>query len=135
MTAKRFNEVKKTAKLLNLSGRELLELPEAMAECNGIGAKWMGFIAKLLTLLFPVFLAPSAVHDMRYFIGGTWQDREYADREFYINADISIRSKYAESHPVRYICMMINRRFYHLLRLGGYAAWGKKGVKNKNVQE
>lgn len=117
-------KIRATAERLKLSGRHLLaDTDLCLSECNGIGAKWMGFFCKLLTWLFPVFLVPSAIHDIRYYIGGGWQDREAADREFYVNSLVSIDDEYGRFNPLRYICHKIARRFYYILRASGFVAW------------
>jgi hypothetical protein len=117
-------KIRATAERLKLSGRHLLDNTElCLAECNGIGAEWMGWFCKLLTRLFPVFLVASAIHDIRYYIGGGWQDREAADREFYANSLVLIEDKYHRYNPVRYVAEAVAKRFYYILRASGFVAW------------
>lgn len=127
MTIIELDQIRATAERLKLHGRHLLDDTElCLKECNGIGAKWMGRFCKLLTRLFPVFLVASAIHDIRYHIGGGWQDREAADREFYINCLLLIEDKYSRHNPVRYVAEAVAKRFYYILRASGFVAWSGK---------
>ena len=133
MKISELEKIRSTAERLKLNGRRLLDdTALCLRECNGIGAKWMGPLCKLLTWLFPLLLVASAIHDIRYLIGGGWQDREAADREFYKNCLILVDDAYTAWNPMRCLCRRAARHFYYVLRAGGFAAWNSNRKKRGN---
>lgn len=124
MTPHEVTEALHEAIRLKLSGWELLlDTNRAAAECNGIGAAWMGGLCDVITAVNPALLVPSMIHDIRYFIGGTEQDRRRADDEFLANSIIAIHDRYKWYHPRRYIDRRKILRYYDLLRTVGGFAW------------
>ena len=68
---------------LQLSGAKLLKMPEALWVCNGIGPEWFpAWLRYLINLICPSLVLVAHIHDMRYHIGGTEDDRRAADAEF-----------------------------------------------------
>jgi hypothetical protein len=134
MTEKELTELLLTAKSLALEGWEvLLDTDTALAECNGLGPGWLRITRKVISFLFPVFAPPAAIHDMVYFRGGSWQDRERADRAFLANSIISIEAKY-QSAVMRKFLTAIAKGNYYLLRLGGHFSFNyKKEISRDNV--
>ena len=116
---------------LNLSGWELLlDTDRAVAECNGIGAAWMGKLCKIFDFLLPSLVTASAIHDMRYFQNKN--DRHLWDDEFENNCRIIIRDKYRWYHPGRYIAFYLAHKLRIALYIGGEFAWNQAKGKNKN---
>ena len=109
---------------LDLSGKELLRDPElVMRDCNGIGADWMGkWLRGLVSKLNPSLNPVAAVHDRRYVINGSTDDRKYADEEFRANG-FKAAKQYAWFRLRRYAVIRNTNRFYAALRMGGFAAW------------
>lgn len=110
---------------LRLSGFELLRDPETVVrECNGIGADWMpDSMTRLCTLLNPVMEIPAAIHDRRYVLGTTREDRAEADTEFLTNTLKVIRAQYAWYDPRRWLMCRRAFRYFTYLRMFGGAAW------------
>lgn len=127
MTPHEITEALHEAIRLKLSGWELLlDTERAVAECNGIGAAWMGGLCDVITAINPAFLVPSMIHDIRYFIGGTEQDRKQADSEFLSNCLIAVDDRYGWYNPLRYVYRYKAMKYYDLLRTAGGAAWRGK---------
>ena len=123
---------------LKLSGWELLlDTDRAVAECNGIGAAWMGGLCDVITAINPAFLVPSMIHDLRYFIGGDENKRKAADDEFLANCLLAVHDRYGWYNPLRYIYRYKALRYYDILRTAGKAAWHDKNFyvnyENMNV--
>lgn len=115
------------AERLELSGRELLaDTKTALVECNGVGAKWMGLFCGIFSALNPALVIPSAIHDMRYHIGGTEADRLKADAEWIANAMICIDDRYNWYNPLRYLLRWKVPKYYEALRAMGVWAWNVK---------
>lgn len=124
MTHHEVTEALHEALRLKLSGWELLlDTSRAVAECNGIGAAWMGGLCDVVTNINPALLVPSMIHDLRYDTGGSPQDRRRADDEFLANSLIAIHDRYKWYHPRRYIDRRKILRYYDLLRTVGGFAW------------
>ena len=124
MTPHEITEALREAIRLKLAGWELLlDTERAVAECNGIGAAWMGGLCDVITAINPAFLVPSMIHDIRYYIGGNEADRRRADDEFLSNCLIAIHDRYGWYNPFRYIYRHKALRYYDLLRTAGKAAW------------
>ena len=123
------------AREYNLSGHSVLKDADAVVrECNGIGADWMPDTMRMLcTKMNPVMELPAAIHDMRYRLGTTRQDRQNADMEFLSNCIRVINDKYAWWNPMRYIMSRRAVRYFSYLQMFGGAAWeaAKKEVKAK----
>lgn len=127
MTKKELAILLTEAESLSLRGWELLlDTETALRECNGIGARWMRFSRWFINFLFPLFRASAAIHDMRYFRGGDWRDRERADREFLSNCIATVNAKLRRWNPLRIVLRNAAKLFYYLLRLGGYPAWNTR---------
>ncbi len=113
-----------TAAKMNLSGASELLCPEAPEVCNGIGAQWMwGVLRDLISDLNPAFVIPSAIHDMRYELGGTEEERKKADDEWLDNCLIMTDNRYGWYNPLRYFVRRKAKRYYALLRISGSLAW------------
>lgn len=126
MTEKQLEKALNSARELLLDGWELLlDTETALVECNGIGPTWLRFTTKVITFLFPVFVPPSAIHDMMYFRGGDWKDREAADRAFLANSITSIEAKY-QSTVMRKFLTAIAKGNYYLLRMAGHFSFNSK---------
>ena len=133
MNTKQLDKALNTARELLLDGWELLlDTDTALAECNGLGPSWLRITRKVISVLFPVFAPPAAIHDMEYFRGGSWQDRERADRAFLANSIRCIEAKYSSSF-VRKLLGAIAKGNYYLLRLGGHWSFNYKEAADDNV--
>ena len=134
MTEKQLEKALNAARELLLDGWELLlDTETALVECNGIGPAWLKITCKIISFLFPVFVPPSAIHDMMYFRGGDWKAREAADRAFLANSITSIEAKY-QSAVMRKFLTAIAKGNYYLLRLGGHFSFNyKKEISSDNV--
>jgi hypothetical protein len=133
MTVKKLEKILVIAKELTLEGWELLlDTDTALAECNGLGPGWLRITRKVISFLFPVFAPPAAIHDMVYFRGGSWQDRERADRAFLANSILCIEAKY-KSAATRKLLTAIAKVNYYLLRLGGHLSFNAKEAADDNV--
>ena len=117
------------AKELNLSGAELLEDRErAVKVCNGIGAEWMPEIArKLISGLNPTLVLAADIHDIRYEIGGTREDRKAADDEMLENGCKLADARYGWYNPLRYWVKYKMRKFHRILREFGLYAFHYRG--------
>ena len=124
ITIEDVEKMRAEAERLQLSGRELLNDSElVISECNGTGAKWMGFICGVIDAFNPAFTLPSWIHDLRYFNGGSDAQRKSADDEWLDNALICVNDRYGWYNPYRYIERAKARRFYFALRTAGELAW------------
>ena len=127
MTPHEITEALHEALRLKLSGWELLlDTERAVAECNGIGAAWMGGLCDVITAINPAFLVPSMIHDIRYYIGGTEDDRKRADDEFLANCLAAVHDRYGWYNPLRYWNRRKALRYYDILRTAGKPAWHDK---------
>ena len=124
MTPTEILKLRFDAERLELSGRELLENTElVLAECNGVGAQWMGLFCGILSALNPALVLPSMIHDLRYYFGGSAEDRLKADAEWLANAMICIDDRYNWYNPSRYIQRWKAPKYYEALRTMGVWAW------------
>lgn len=124
MTPHEVTEALHEAIRLKLSGWELLlDTNRAVAECNGIGAAWMGGLCDVITAINPAFLVPSMIHDIRYFIGGDGAARKRADDEFLANCLLAVQDRYKWFNPLRYWNRRKALRYYDVLRTAGGFAW------------
>ena len=131
MTPHEITEALHEAIRLKLSGWELLlDTERAVAECNGIGAAWMGKLCKFFNFLLPSLVTASAIHDMRYFQNKN--DRHQWDDEFENNCRIIIRSKYHWYNPGRYAAFYLAHKMRIALYIGGEIAWNQAKGKHKN---
>ena len=128
MTPQQLEQCRAEARKLWLAGWWLLNSDRCLVECNGIGAKWMGGVCRILNYLLPSFLTASAIHDMRYFINEG--DRHVWDDEFEINCRTIIRHKYDWYNPLRYAGYQLARRLRAALTIGGELAWQQAKEKN-----
>ena len=127
MNPQEITEALREAIRLKLAGWELLlDTERAVAECNGIGAAWMGGLCDVITAINPAFLVPSMIHDLRYFIGGDEKERKAADDEFLSNCLIALHDRYSWFNPLRYWNRRKALRYYDILRTAGKAAWHDK---------
>lgn len=129
------NEIEEKIQLateLNLSGAELLEDRErAMRVCNGIGAEWMPDSArKLISSLNPTLVLAADIHDIRYEIGGTTEERKAADDEMLENGYKLADARYSWYNPLRYYVKWKMRKFYKILRAFGFLAWNYREGAN-----
>ena len=126
MTPHEITEALHEALRLKLSGWELLlDTERAVAECNGIGARWMGWFCKVLNILCPSLVTASAIHDMRYF--KNQGDRHKWDDEFESNCRTIARDKFSWYDPRRYLAFWVARRLHIALTIGGEIAWIQAG--------
>lgn len=124
MTPTEILKLRFDAERLELSGRELLENTElVLTECNGVGAQWMGLFCGILSALNPALVLPSMIHDLRYYYGGSADDRRKADAEWLANAMICIDDRYNWYNPLRYILRWKAPKYYEALRAMGVWAW------------
>lgn len=116
------------AEKLKLSGRELLQDISRMKRvCNGVGAEWMGdSVRKVITDLNPALILPADIHDIRYDIGGTSEERKKADEEFLENGIKCANYRYRWYNPLRYLVHKQAYKYYNMLRIAGFIAWSKK---------
>ncbi len=127
MTFEEIGKMRAEAERLQLSGRELLEDDSLVKnECNGTGAEWMGGVCKVIDACNPAYILPSYIHDLRYFYGGSDQDRKKADKEWLDNALICVADRYSWYNPLRYWERIKAWKFYLALRSAGFAAWHSK---------
>jgi len=105
-----------------LSGAHLLDdLTAVSLQCNGIGAAWFPkWFRWLITSLCPDHELAACIHDRRYSIGGSEQDRIMADTEFLTNIELIALNHWWLR---RWIDRRIGIRMYKLLRFGGKFAW------------
>lgn len=130
MTPHEITEALHEALRLKLSGWELLlDTERAVAECNGIGAAWMGWFCKVLNILCPSLVTASAIHDMRYF--KNQGDRHKWDDEFESNCRVILRDKYGVFNPVRYFGYYLVHKLRGALTIGGGIAWNTAKEKSE----
>lgn len=112
----------------DLSGAELLENRlEAMRICNGIGAEWMpSALRELISDLNPTLVLAADIHDIRYALGGTEEDRKYADDEMLANGIKLADYRYRWYDPRRYYVRKQIHKFHAILRVAGAAAFNLK---------
>lgn len=132
MTENELQDAREVAELLDLSGRELLDdTAAALAECNGVGAEWMGFVAGVISKLHPSCVIAAHIHDLRYYYGGTETDRLRADAEFLANCVILAYAAYKWYDPRRYAALLCAVKFFFIVRSGGEFSW--KGSAHDDV--
>lgn len=125
------NEIEEKIQLateLNLSGAELLEDTErAQQVCNGIGAERMpSWLRWLISFLFPTLVLAADIHDIRYDVGGTEEERAAADVEMLDNGIKLANHKYLLFSPLRYVVQFVMLQFYITLRRVGNLAWNDR---------
>lgn len=118
-------EKRLTAYVAGLSGAELLDDVEAVRrDCNGIGAAWMpDRLRWTISLLCPSLVVVADIHDRRYSIGGTEEDRQDADREFEQNGERMAEYCYGQWNPLRRVVRNRARAMYAALVIGGKTAF------------
>lgn len=121
---------------MELSGAELLLNPAATKYCNGIGAEWMPEILRsAISSLNPTLLPVAGIHDMRYEIGGTEEDRKAADEEFLNNGLKAADHEYGWYNPLRYLVRKQARKYYALLSMFGGLAWKYTETSTEDAAE
>ncbi|MGN1365572.1 MAG: hypothetical protein ACI406_09415 [Victivallis vadensis] len=123
-----------TAYVAGLSGAELLNDTEAVRrDCNGIGAAWFpAWLRWTISLLCPSLVVVADIHDRRYSIGGTEEDRQDADREFEQNGERMADYCYARWNPLRRVVRNRARAMYAALVVGGKTAFNYHGECDGN---
>ena len=118
-----------TAYVAGLSGAELLDDTEAVRhDCNGIGAAWFpAWLRWTISLLCQSLVVVADIHDRRYSIGGTEEDRQDADREFERNGELMAEYCYARWNPLRRVVRNRARAMYAALVIGGKTAFNYHG--------
>ena len=136
MTGLDFTVLRSQAELYGLSGRELLDRPdgELAAVCNGIGAKWMDGLSvcgvtfsDFLNRCWPNWVMCSAIHDVRYHLGGTEAMRQAADEEFRDNCNRVNAAQYGVLDIRRWRGWWEARAAYKVLRKFGKRAFASDG--------
>ena len=108
---------------LQLSGADLLKMPEALWVCNGIGPEWFpAWLRHLINLICPSLVLVAHIHDLRYHIGGTEDDRRAADAEFMANVLIVAEARYKYFPPLKWLTEWAGFKMFRLLRLAGRTA-------------
>ena len=124
------DEIKKlyiAAVEMKLSGAALLLIDKAATWCNGLGAEWMpGALRDLLSVLNPTLDPVVAIHDIRYELGGTEQDRDFADNEFKENGIKAAEYTYGWYNPLRYHVRHQAKKYHLLLTMFGAPAFNYK---------
>lgn len=132
MTVLNFTTLRQQAELYHLSGRELLDRPdeELAAICNGIGAQWCDRLAvcgvtfsDFLNSFWPNWVVCSAIHDVRYHLGGTKAMRKSADEEFRDNCNRVTSAQYGALDIRRWRGWWEARAAYKVLRKFGGKAY------------
>lgn len=120
------------AYVAGLSGAELLNDTEAVRrDCNGIGAAWFpAWLRWTISLLCPSLVVVADIHDLRYSIGGTEEDRQDADREFEQNGERMAEYCYGRWNPLRYVVRNRARAMYAALVVGGRTAFNYREEEN-----
>lgn len=113
------------ARAAGLGGAELLNDATAVKrDCNGIGAAWFpAWLRWTISLLCPSLVVVADIHDRRYSIGGTEEDRQDADREFEQNGERIATYRYGRWNPLRYVVRNRARAMYAALVVGGKTAF------------
>ena len=113
------------AKEVNLSGAYLLDDRErAMQVCNGIGADWMpDWMRDAISGMNPTLVLAADIHDIRYELGGTEEERQEADDEMLENGIKLADYRYGWYDPRRYWVRKQMRKFHAILRQFGGWAW------------
>lgn len=124
-TEEEVKEKQRLAREAELSGAELLDDVEfARRSCNGIGAEWMSpKLRAVIGALNPTLKLAADIHDIRYTIGGSSDDRKFADEEFYKNGVKLADYRYRWYDPRRYQVRSQAKKFFAALRVFGAAAW------------
>lgn len=127
-------EKRLTAYVAGLSGAELLDDVEAVKrDCNGIGAAWFpAWLRGTISLICPSLIVVADIHDRRYTIGGTEEDRQDADREFERNGERMAEYCYARWNPLRSVVRNRARAMYAALVVGGKTAFNYHEVNDGN---
>ena len=135
-TSTDFNALRRQAELYGLSGRELLDRPDAELAgiCNGIGAQWMDGVSvcgvtltDFFNSLWPNWIVCSAIHDVRYSAGGDEKARERADEEFRDNCIRVVSAQYGILDIRRWRGWWEARAAYKALRRFGKKAFHFRG--------
>ena len=130
MTLEQLESCRREAKRLCLAGwYELSDTAACLHECNGIGARWMGWFCKVLNFIFPSLVTASAIHDMRYFRHSG--ERDKWDDEFESNCRIILRDRYRKFNPVRYAGYYLVHKLRVALTIGGSIAWN---ISKENIK-
>lgn len=131
MTREQVRKAYLLARRLKLSGWWLLrDIERAIRECNGIGPEWAPrWMRWLIDHLCPNLVVVAMIHDIRYFLGGTEEDRRCADAEFLANGYAVAEACHPWWSPLRYGAEWVVRRMHRALRLGGGKAWRDAGKK------
>lgn len=124
-TDEEIRQKQQLARAAGLSGAELLDDTEAVRrDCNGIGAEWFpAWLRWTISLLCPSLVVVADIHDRRYSIGGTEEDRQDADREFEQNGERIATYRYGRWNPLRYVVRNRARAMYAALVVGGRTAF------------
>jgi hypothetical protein len=126
-TAEEISLKRYLAERLSLSQRELLANPTLVKKCNGIGAEWMwDNLRDIISTMNPTLVLAADIHDCAYELGGTEDDREFADLSFLENAIKLAEYKYAWYNPIRYRVKKQAYKFYSLLKVFGKYAFNYK---------
>ena len=135
LSLQQFVSYRFTAAELNLSGVEQLysqPVSILLHQCNGIGGAaydkvslWGYTLSDLLNHLFPWAVPACLIHDIRYTIGGTEDDRAFADMELWRNLRRSIppdagMKEYLKRQVEAFV-------FWRLVRVGAKGAWNCHG--------
>lgn len=128
-TLEQIEDKRRIAAAAGLSGRELLDDTVAVqCDCNGIGAAWMPSVVRWgIGLICPSLVIVADIHDRRYSIGGTEEDRRAADAEFEANGQLIASWRYPKdtiAHNTLRAIVCNRARVMHkyaLSRAGRYA--------------
>lgn len=120
------------AKAAKLSGAYLLDDQErAMRVCNGIGAEWMpDWMRDAISGMNPTLVLAADIHDIRYELGGTEEERQKADDEILENGIKLADYRYGWYDPRRYWVRKQMRKFHAILCEFGGWAWKYREAAN-----
>lgn len=135
MTKETLEKCRAEAKRLWLDGWHLLfnvDDKTCMEQCNGIGAKWMGWFCKIVNFFLELFKPASAIHDLRYLLNVG--ERSKWDDEFEHNCRRLLYDKYGFWHYRRWLGIIAIHQLRTALATFGETAWKQAGKRFAEVE-
>ena len=111
----------------NLFGKEILEsftVSEIVQIYNGIGPdRFPDWLRQIITKANGLFEPAALIHDLRYHVGGDYEDFTEANNEFRENCYILVKDKYSWYDPRRYLWLFRARRYAEYCQAFGWTGY------------